>query len=104
MFEENRQEMIDHRTYKEIKHMNREAIDAFCRRIAKRGIERGIKLASIALFYALHKECGFGNARIERVFDRQAILLNDMWHQKIRVEELQDELVRDKIVCLKEDE
>ena len=97
------QDALDHKTYKLIKHMNREELDRYNRQLGKRGIEKGIKLASIALFYALRKEFGFGNARIERVFDRQAILLNEMWHGRVRVEELQNELVKEKILCLKED-
>lgn len=97
-------EMIDHRTYKQIKHMNREEINAFSRRLAKKGLERGIKLASIALFYALRKQYGFGNQRIERAFDMQASLLDDMWRGKKRVEELQNELVEAGIDCLREDD
>ncbi len=96
-------EIISQTKYKQMRRMSRIEFNEFARRLSKRGLERGIKLASIALFYALRKQYGFGNQRIERVFDMQASLLYDMWNGKIRVETLQKELVKDGIDCLKED-
>ena len=97
--------MIDRATFKQIKHFDREETDRFCHRLTKAGFENGIRAGSMCLYKALHEEFGWGNARIERLFDRQASLLDDMQKSKQGMEyinKMQDELVAAKIECLRD--
>lgn len=97
--------MIDHATYKTIKHYNRERMDNFCKRLSKAGFEKGIRAGSMALYTALHEQFGWGNTRIERLFDEQAVILDEMMRSGNPTEfinQLQQTLLERKIECLKD--
>lgn len=97
-------EVLDHRTYKLIKGMNRAKMEEFhntlVRKSVRRGYEAGIREATIALFSVLHKAYGFGNVRIERLLDAQALVLQDIRDGVTTADALQEALIQDKVECL----
>ena len=99
--------MIDPNTYKIIKRYNIVEMNSFCKRLSKAGFEKGIRAGSMALYTALHEQFGWGNTRIERLFDEQAVILDEMMRSGNPTEfinQLQDKLVEAKIECLKDTE
>ena len=101
------QDKLDRSVFKRIKHMNREEMNQVFENVTtkavQRGYERGIREASICLFYALNKEYGFGNQRIEKVFTGQTTLLGIIHEGKETVARLQETLVKKGVTCLKDD-
>lgn len=100
-------EKIDKLTYKAIKHMNREQMNEVFEKLTEKAVQRGYEKAvretAMSIFYTLHRLFGFGNQRIGRVFEASMNMLGLIHTGKESVSHLQEILVAENIVCLRDD-